>query len=221
MKMSSNGVEVVKQSGNTFRTKHGETLVAFAVSMDTPLQNSVGLSLVPRVRERGLGTRLCRTPIVHRAADAGREAAKVGWKTDYYFGVFNAVRTLPPYFSHSMSVFDRLPPQFMHRSMRESDAVQTVKAAGETSGAQSGQKSMPTTCGEGALCASTIITKGCTALWGEHESNSDLSRLSSLQATGRVLLKAHAIGLATGKNTSLHARHAGPDWDGDVDLYLW
>ena len=35
MKMSSNGVEIVKQSGNTVRTKYGETLVAFAVSMDT------------------------------------------------------------------------------------------------------------------------------------------------------------------------------------------
>jgi len=34
----------------------------------------------------------------------------------------------------------------------------------------------------------------------------DSSQLSSLVAIGRVLLKAHAIALATGKNTSLLGR---------------
>ena len=55
-----------------------------------------------------------------------------------------------------------LSAQFMQRSMRESDAVQAVKAAGETIGdhGHSGQKSMLTTCAEGALCAPIIITKG-------------------------------------------------------------
>jgi len=44
-----------------------------------------------------------------------------------------------------------------------------------------------------------------------------ISQLSSLEATVRVLLKVHAIELATGKSTSLLGK-AGRDWDGDIDL---
>jgi len=42
-----------------------------------------------------------------------------------------------------------------------------------------------------------------------------ISRLSSLPATG--LLKVHATGLATGKNSSLLYKQAGADWDGNAE----
>ena len=65
----------------------------------------------------------------------------------------------------------------------------------------------------------------CVCVMGVSGSHLNLSQtlanllMSSLQATGRVLLKVHAIALATGKNTSL----LGMLDQSEVEMvtYLW
>jgi len=75
--------------------------MAFTVSMD--LDSYPG-------SEKGSGNKTTSDSYIHRAADGGRKAAKVGWKMAYYIGVFNAVRTLPPYFSREVGIWPLSDP---------------------------------------------------------------------------------------------------------------
>ena len=138
--------------------------------MDTPLQNSVGLSLVPRVRE-GVWEQ-DYVGLVYTSSS--RWAAKVGWKrltTSACWTLFGRFRPTSATRCRYLAAFRPI-----HAAL---DAG--VRRSSDCEGSRGDERSpflskcMPTTCAEGALCASTIITKGCTALWGENESNTGFS----------------------------------------------